>query len=461
MATKDDILTKLDDTRFREEIQEWFNRVLSLAGTAQHGELQGFENLTGDWDRCLQFAYDVENEPGLVFAEGIMNISAPQIVTPEELGDSFHVYLQAADSWPMPDFDELYDAFLNHVSYRLLAKRQSRQLELCTLWGLEEEDGVRRDYWLLASGIAIGRAGILGEQAELEPFPERPQSESPLVLWSHDGLTLQVIGLRQTSEFRGRSLSKAHAEDGILLCQLTGHISPAALAGLERELMPAIRAVIQSVSLLRPPEKIRIVFGDESLPALHLDELQEYRTFIAGCASLVFMPGPTPKGTKGKKNKDSMARRFSNAIRLLTEAGRQTVPAITLALAVAAIEPLLGRRNENIASSLSERIPILLEPDHKWRGKASEVVTNLYDVRSRALHGDQLEAGGSGVHRARTLAAGCLYALWFRNDFKARLDEPLDTPDVLLKELKDLRWEGRIPDGVPDLPAVRALWRQT
>ena len=113
-----------------------------------------------------------------------------------------------------------------------------------------------------------------------------------------------------------------------------------------------------------------------------------------------------------------------------------------------------------MAEALAQRTSVLLEPDPSHYGEARELVKHLYNSRSRTLHGENLDADVTEAEQARTLAAGCLYGLWYRSDQQALFDEPPDSPEGFLRELRSSELQGRRPAGIPDLPGVYVLWRK-
>lgn len=443
MTQQEELIRRLQEPAFRNGIREWSMGVLSHAEGLccdDHHDDPLLDQYKDDWQSSLDCAMDVEERSKTGFDETVAALARPPVVTPEELLAAFSVYLDANDSRFWGDgFDELYAGFLDHVRLRLLVNRSSPPLELCQFdeRGTEKTEEARR------------RPELPGDAAELPPEAEPPGQDPVLMtmmtIWSKNGLLLKGTGIQETIDLgAGTYLAP------IMLGRLTGCMSEGALSAISDELIPAVRAILRSVAVLRAPEGWSFRFDASRLPVLRLSELLDYRAFIVASASLIYP-------AFGKKDK-TMGPRFSNAIRLLVQADQQTSPAVAIALFVAAIEALLGKKGPDIGSSLAGSIAVLLEPEAARRNDASKFVKELYDMRSRTLHGEQIDAGASWRERARTLAAACLYGLWFRNDFKARLDEDVDNPDALLEELKGLIFVGKPPDGVPEVPAARRLW---
>ncbi|MEX0716722.1 MAG: hypothetical protein WD066_09050 [Planctomycetaceae bacterium] len=156
--------------------------------------------------------------------------------------------------------------------------------------------------------------------------------------------------------------------------------------------------------------------------------------------------------------KDSIDRRIRNAVLLLIEADRQRNDAIGLSLAIGAVEALVCRNSDALSQMLAENVAVLLEPEGHERPRAVAFCKQLYDARSRALHGSHLEQERSVRRRARILAGAVLKAILERRDHMRRIGIDAERPDDLLRELQDAKFSpGEVP-GVSD-SAVRNLWR--
>ena len=154
---------------------------------------------------------------------------------------------------------------------------------------------------------------------------------------------------------------------------------------------------------------------------------------------------------------DSIDRRIHNALHLLIQSDQQRHTAIGIALSVAAIEALVCGSSDNIANTFAENSAVILEPDPNYRAAAVDFAKDLYNVRSRVLHGDVLEHEATVRRNSRILAAAILQAILERRDFQRRVGEDSETPDKLLKELRRGKWIPGQLTGVSPSP-VRQLW---
>jgi hypothetical protein len=155
--------------------------------------------------------------------------------------------------------------------------------------------------------------------------------------------------------------------------------------------------------------------------------------------------------------KDSIDRRIRNALHLLVQADQQRHTAIGLALSVAAIEALVCRKAADVANMFAENTAVILEPDPIYRDAAVDFAKDLYDSRSRVMHGDWLEHEATKRRNARVLAAAVLLAILERRDFQHRMGVESETPDALLNELKRGKWIPGQLTGVSE-SRVRQLW---
>lgn len=105
----------------------------------------------------------------------------------------------------------------------------------------------------------------------------------------------------------------------------------------------------------------------------------------------------------------------------------------------------------------AENTAVLLEPDPNYRAAAVDFVKDLYDARSKVLHGEILEHETVMRRNARAIAAAVLQAILERRAFQRRVGGESETPDDLLKELRREKFKPQQVTGVEESP-VRTLW---
>jgi hypothetical protein len=122
-----------------------------------------------------------------------------------------------------------------------------------------------------------------------------------------------------------------------------------------------------------------------------------------------------------------------------------------------------------MTNKLADFVAGLLEPEVGLRRQAADFVNDLYDKRSRVLHGDRLEGNSKARADARKLAASVLYGVWSYQDFFERWykqdPEPdgrpdMRKPEILFEKLRADFVKPGLPVGVLELP-VRALWQKS
>ena len=126
---------------------------------------------------------------------------------------------------------------------------------------------------------------------------------------------------------------------------------------------------------------------------------------------------------------------------------------------MAAIEALVCRKGPDLANQMAQNVAVLLEPDTQKRLDAEEFVKDLYDARSRTLHGEFLEHESAMRRQARILASAVLKAFVERREHFKKLGVEAEKPDDLLHELRGLKYSGGEVPGIEPSP-VRTLWRQ-
>ena len=154
-------------------------------------------------------------------------------------------------------------------------------------------------------------------------------------------------------------------------------------------------------------------------------------------------------------NKDTFQRRIANAVRLLAEADNQRSDPIGLSFCVIAIDALMGRKGQEMSNKLADFVAGLLEPEVALRRQAADFVSDLYDNRSRVLHGDRFEGSSKLRSDARQLAASVLFGVWSYQDFFERYYANAPKPDDFLKKLREDFVKPGLPDGCSRTASAR------
>jgi len=128
----------------------------------------------------------------------------------------------------------------------------------------------------------------------------------------------------------------------------------------------------------------------------------------------------------GAKKKGLMERRIANAVRMLMQADSQGNYAVALALCFTAIEAIVCGGNQNISDTLARNAATALEPDRAQRKQAVDAIKNLYDIRSKAVHGEMVEEDEHAWLQTRRLAAGILAAAAQWSAYQRRMGDRLE-----------------------------------
>jgi hypothetical protein len=240
-----------------------------------------------------------------------------------------------------------------------------------------------------------------------------------------------------------------------LSMRVGGIMSEQARSELTNDLSRILPSLIRSIAVIqetltRASENAFVITCKLRLPVITEALIGKNLCFLRRCLDAYY---------SRPSKKDSMDRRIKNAVSLLAESDTQTNDAIGLALSVAAIEALLGQKGEGLTEKLSNDLAVLLEPNLEMRTKAKKFFKDLYEHRSAALHGRDLENKSENRNNGRRIAAAVLFSVVSRQDFLQRGDFEPDTPEELLRDLRNCHWSAGQPMGIPELAVVR-LWRE-
>lgn len=355
-------------------------------------------------------------------------------------------------------YDDLLDAVVNNLNVTS-DQLHSAHLRFCA--AVEAVSGVER------SGGSIEVA-----QSEIE-FAESRDSmtnfDRPLHLWnSENGFHIQLVG--RPAHAQGVAYEEYDYPSTTLSALVWCRGTERAIREFQKEIRPLLRSLLQTFRLIAmgPPPQFKTIelstlgFGSgpsrpfPMSPSIAIFDsesrsfvLRDPFTWIADCLNAYF-ENPTKKA--------SMERRIRNAVHLLVEADRQEHEALSLALSVSALEAMLGEGHADISKNLAEYIATLFEPDPRYRLAAVKCVKQIYDDRSRVLHGEQLDNDTQRVHDARFLASGVLLGVLQWGQFMRKIGKDLDRPDQLLSELRNSKFVPGEIVGV-DVSPVRKLWR--
>ncbi|HUT62246.1 MAG TPA: hypothetical protein VNA25_30780 [Phycisphaerae bacterium] len=431
----------------------------------------------GDWQEAYEFW--VCNMKGWHEVQQILRehvfrrLAKPHPVTLEEVASLFIFDICGIDTCDLeyePDFDGMYPAFLSVLENRALSYRCSDPFPVS--WIPKDSIHPERLKGMMDSLAAMKRdrgkekpdeaeaaetpneredserdGGETGQPAREGETKDMEEQEDERPFWQRDGIQLVLVG---------RGYLESNAE--CLYARIQGCMSGAVLHDMTREIAHLFPSVVRSVAILEPEAgddgSDRMTQQIARRPTASESLLRRRGDFIRTCLDSYYATTGTQK--------DSFDRRIPNALNLLAESDAQTNEAVGLALSVAAIEALLGEKGQNLTERLADNVAVLLEPDPKWRNDAAEFVKRIYDVRSRVLHGEQVEGEATVRAEARRLAAAVLIAVISRRDFMSRIGFGPEKPADLLRELRKGRFQAGETPGVDKAAlSVQELWRGT
>ena len=416
----DEIIKLLEGSKTREALAEWWEDIVCCAHAVLNDEDREYGDKTGA--EAIDLAFNQNRSPLWEFHLPVLQESGlPHIITAEELADAFFSLLPRNESdWMDEDaIENVYPPFLNRVR-SLLTHRISRPFAI----------------------------------AQLPVLPTSDSEDNYFEIWSGNGISVGTCGTGRPDidpEFAPKNVS---GYPNLLYAIVKGRISPSAMEVLAQELTGAIRSLVRSSfgAAEADPDEGWSPVAPTGLPIAGVELVKREASVVRMCLQSYF--------AKPKSKKDSLGRRIRNAVTLLAEADGQQNDAVGIALAVTAIEALLGQRSEGISAALCDRVPALLEPDLKQRSQANDFMKRVYDDRSRVLHGENLDAAEERRREIRLLAGGVLYAVVNYVVFLRRGGFDPRTPDEFLNELREGKYSPGQPPGVPELPRVWNLWRK-
>ena len=427
-----EFINLLKNGKLREEIINYIHGTCSYAGTIFDNPGDDFppiENEDDLWYSAFE-AGKVYAEDKAVTADNSFRkyffdkISQPWPIALEELTETLYDMVRSKEfAYTITDeaISHLYDVFLSYVDSYFLKYRRSLPLTIC-----------RGAYSPLVKGFLINLLENKEERLKLAQTELDKAEKKPI--WEKNGITV----VRESYLIENRYYINAVVE---------GFVSPVSLGKVSNQISRCLPSIIRSFALSYPPKGTSFTNFDNP-PMVDENFFENYGVLVKSCLDLFFAE-PTKK--------DSIERRMRNAIHLLAESDNQTIDAIGLALSITAVEALLAEGVTEISEKLSRNVATLLEPDLSRRSNAEEFTKKLYNLRSRALHGEKIEVEPQTQKSARHLAAAVLVAVLNRCDFLKRADYAPEKPEDLLKELRGISYTPGQLTGVPELN-IRNLW---
>ncbi len=442
----DEIIKLLKNKKLQAEVVQTIKEVYNYAGTLYDNPQEDMEDVKGEdlWEEAWWRAetYGKVGRIKQAFEKYVFaKMQKPYRISPKEIIDQFYNMATPGEigcpELEHIDFDNLYSIFINYIKLHIMSHRFSVPFSICIL---SEQLCARED---LIKADKFRSPNLQNEDLDLcDQDPDEVR-----LLWSKNGVNLRLLGKSYYKTMQGSKLYYINAE-------VSGYMSNISCEQLRKELNYVLESVVRSISLLETPKLIYPALYVDGFPAIQWTEsIENHIVFVQKCLDAYYFE---PMKKKGKET-DSIDRRIRNAVHLLAESDTQSSNAIGLALSVAAIEALLSEKGAEIAEKLSVNVATLLEPDLSKRNNAADFIKEIYNLRSRALHGNLIKQEDQIRLKARHLAAGVLSGIISRRDFLARSGYSPETPTDFLKDLRSTRYAPGQPMGI-DESNVSKLW---
>jgi len=432
----------LNNEKLREEIINYVRSTCSYAGTLFDNPGDDFPDAENEddlwysaWEAGKVYAEDKAITADNSFRKYFFDkISQPWPITPEELTETLYDMARSKEfAYTISDgaISHLYDVFLSYVDSHFFSFRRSLPFRICEL---KDESTFNTFLMGLLTGLSVADKTDEEKAEEISSkYNEYIENVEKInKLWEKSGISIVVK----------EGIKKRDSVEVVAVVE--GIMSPASLGKVYYQISRCLPSIIRSFALLYPPEGRNFTNFDNP-PTVGENFFKDCGALINNCLDLFFAE-PTKK--------DSVDRRVRNAIHLLIESDNQTIDAIGLALSITAIEALLSQGSAEISEKLGVIAAALLEPDLSDRAKAKKFVKDLYDQRSRTLHGEKIEAELQASKNARHLAAAILVAI-----LNLRYISPSIETEALpeLRKLYEDPYQPGLPVGVPELN-IRSLW---
>ena len=467
----DEIVELLENNKLQQEVTKTVKEIWRYAGNLYDNPTEDIEEAvktiegTSLWEEAWWRAETFGKAGNIerAFDEYIIQkMTRPHRLILQELVDAFFDLTKPGErhyinfeQFSSDDCSNLYAIFLNYVKNHILSYRHSDPFPICAITSDAESERYIRG---MMAGYQIAMSKVEGKPFEYQNSDEKfVEDERPL--WDKNSISLRLLRGTEVIDARPAGKELYH-----ILGLIEGNTSALACRNLQAEMSRILPTAIRSTDLLQTTGFGNGKIIDNIGQGSFLISQREIEGLPWGDGCLLENANPLIKQYldayySEPTKKESIDRRIRNAVCLLIESDNQPNNAVGLALSITATEALLGvgEKGEGIATMLKERVGALLEPDDTQRNYAAEFVKNLYNTRSRALHGELVETESTARFNARHLAAAVLDAMIFLKLAAPSYYNVPDTPEQLCKFLYDARRTPGQPLGIKEYN-VRQLW---
>lgn len=159
----------------------------------------------------------------------------------------------------------------------------------------------------------------------------------------------------------------------------------------------------------------------------------------------------------GKKNPTYLGR-VGNALRFANEARSQSSTGLRFTLLTTALEALLGSKGE-VTAKIAQRSSVVLEPNRMQRSSCSRKIKDLYNTRSRIVHGDEVNASEADAECLQEVVGSVLLTICRHLLLSFRMDGGEVKRKSLLEQIDHDQETGQEFPG-SEVGVVNRHWRQ-
>jgi len=386
--------------------------------------------------RAVASACEADGALRKLFARRVIaKIARPNLVAEDDLCAAFVATIRTE----LADFDVAYRLFVGQVINRIECDEHVLHLPFCWHQNFkmqvmqQDEDGADNSCEALKALLNFDdEERRLFDLDDLEP------------LWSKNGVSLK---LEVTPASMAAGEDKHWPSGGYhrRLAFVLDGASSSALRSMADSLGKCVEVIAACIDPV--PETVNPT-------RLSIEAIVTERATISELMDCLLQSSPAAEN-------DKLAERIGTGLRLLSEAASQNATALSLALTVTALEALLGKKGSSaIANEIAERVAILMESRIEYRMTAEKFVKELYDHRSRVLHGEDIGPRDEWYRKARFLVLRVVYRIIQFRLFRRKLAiEELLSPEQLIDEIHAAKYDSSLFTGQIELDDVATfLW---
>jgi Apea-like HEPN len=217
----------------------------------------------------------------------------------------------------------------------------------------------------------------------------------------------------------------------------------------EDELRQIIESVGKTVQYCLTRQDLEFEAGEDIDPT----EFAPISFLVEGDGRLVTSACLSAYFRRAGSSEDTLSERLRNATVLLMHADELESDPLSLALSFSAIEALVCEKKGGVGEQIREHVPTLLESEPSRRtARKRDALYDLYEIRSRVLHGSELSGSNEASYIVRRIAAGLVRAICVWREHWIDVRQEIPTWKNLMDEVVIAsRMKERVIPEVPNL----------